>query len=82
MRGRVQKWGNSAAVRLPVGVLESAHLGVDQEVEITVEKGTVVIRPLTPAPRYSLQELLAQVTPSNLNLDEEWEQAEPVGSER
>lgn len=30
MQGIVKKWGNSAAIRLPAGVLEAVSLKIDQ----------------------------------------------------
>jgi antitoxin MazE len=46
MRAWLRKWGNSAAVRLPAATLAAAGLRVDQEVEVRVEDGRVVIEPL------------------------------------
>ncbi len=39
MRATVKKWGNSAAVRMPVAVMEEARLEIDQPVDIRVEQG-------------------------------------------
>lgn len=81
MRAKVQKWGNSAAIRLPVAALEAARLAVDQAVEIEAENGVLVIRSVDALPRYSLDELLSGITPENLNVSREWESAPPVGRE-
>ncbi|MBG0809178.1 AbrB/MazE/SpoVT family DNA-binding domain-containing protein [Methylosinus sp. H3A] len=69
MRAIVEKWGNSAAVRIPSAVVEQARLEIDQAVQVRVEGGRVVIEPLT-APEYSLDDLLAGVTPENLHEEE------------
>lgn len=81
MRAKVQKWGNSAAIRLPVAALEAAKLTVDQAVEIEAENGVLVIRPVDALPTYSLDELLAGVTPENLNIDQHWQAEPPIGRE-
>lgn len=59
----VKKWGNSPAVRLPVALMEAAHLMLNQAVEMRAEQGRIIIEPVTPS--YSLDELLAGITPSN-----------------
>lgn len=69
MRTIVEKWGNSAAVRMPAAVMEEARLEVGQPVEVRVEAGCIVIEPLT-APEFSLDELLAGLTPENLHEEE------------
>ncbi|MDO8925463.1 MAG: PbsX family transcriptional regulator [Sideroxyarcus sp.] len=60
---RVKKWGNSPAVRLPAAIMEAAHLALDQAVEVRAEHGRVIIEPA--APSYSLDDLLAGITPQN-----------------
>lgn len=64
MRGKVQKWGSNLAVRIPRAFAE--HLGVDDdsEVEVIVGDDGLLVRPV--ALRYSLSELLEQVTDANL----------------
>lgn len=81
MRGKVQKWGNSAAIRLPVPVLEAAQLSVNQAVEIKPQDGGLFIRSVEALPAYSLDELLADVTPENLNIDQHWADDPATGRE-
>lgn len=66
MRGKLQKWGNSTAVRLPVKALEDAHLARDQEVDIQVIDGALVIRAVKGR-EYSLDDLLAGISDGNLH---------------
>lgn len=61
MRVEVQKWGNSAAVRLPAPALKDAGMQVGQSLELRVEGGRLVIEPATE----SLEDLLAKMTPEN-----------------
>ncbi|HTY42366.1 MAG TPA: AbrB/MazE/SpoVT family DNA-binding domain-containing protein [Thermoanaerobaculia bacterium] len=41
MRTRVQKWGNSLAVRIPKPFAEGAGLKPATEIEVSLEKGTL-----------------------------------------
>lgn len=63
MNAIVQKWGNSAAVRLPAPLLKELNLAPGEQVAITVEDGRIVIAPVQH--RYSLDYLLAGITPEN-----------------
>lgn len=62
MKVQVKKWGNSASVRIPAAVMAAAALDIDQTVDVREENGRVVIEPIR-TPTYSLDELLAQMTP-------------------
>lgn len=42
----IQKWGNSQAVRLPKAILEKAGLNQNDQVELKVCDGNVVIIPV------------------------------------
>jgi antitoxin MazE len=42
----VKKWGNSAAVRIPAAVMETARLALEQPVDVRAENGRVVIEPI------------------------------------
>lgn len=66
MRARVQKWGNSLALRIPKSFATDTALDSGTEVDLTLEDGRLVITPLSE-PRYSLSDLLAEVTPQNLH---------------
>lgn len=75
----IKKWGNNLGVRLPGAVSRAAHLKVDQRVSISVENGTVVIRPITDTD-FTLEQRLAQFDPARHG--REVMQAPPVGAER
>ncbi len=64
MQGVVKKWGNSAAVRIPAAVLEAAHLGVDEKVDVREEGGRIIIEPLRQV-RYDIDLLIAGITDEN-----------------
>ena len=64
MRATVKKWGNSAAVRIPAGVMQALHLDLDQVVDVREEAGRIVIEPVRKK-AYDLGELLEGITPKN-----------------
>src|SRR5438067_1357271 len=68
MKTRVQKWGNSLAVRIPKALAAEAGLGQDVAVELSLVKGKLVIEPL-PEERLTLGELLRGVTDDNLHAE-------------
>lgn len=78
MQTQVKKWGNSLALRIPKLLAEQLAIKNDTEVEIVVEGGQLLIRPL-PEPKLTLEALLAQITDDNLH--DEVETGTAVGSE-
>ena len=78
MRTTVGKWGNSAAVRIPAAVMETARLDLNQPVDVREQSGCIVIEPLGRK-EYDLTTLLKRITRRNLH--EECDFAAPVGRE-
>ena len=66
MLTKVQKWGNSLALRIPKAFAVDAQLENDSLVEISIVKGKIVITPI-PAPSWTLDDLLAGITKDNLH---------------
>lgn len=66
MQTQVKKWGNSLALRIPKSLAEQLDMKTDTEVEIVVEDGQLVIKPL-PEPELTLEALLSQITAENLH---------------
>jgi antitoxin MazE len=78
MKTRVQKWGNSLALRIPKSFAEEARLHEDAAVNLSVVKGRLVVAPVRPQP-LTLKELLQGVTDENL--PGEWNTGRAVGKE-
>ena len=78
MKTRVQKWGNSLALRIPKSFAAEAGLRPDAPVELSVVDGQLVIRPLAEEP-LTLEELLRGVTDENRH--GEWDTGPAVGKE-
>ena len=78
MKVQVKKWGNSASVRIPAAVMTAAALDIDQTVDIREEDGRIVIEPIR-APSYTLDELLAEMSPETFPEDVDF--GPPLGRE-
>jgi antitoxin MazE len=78
MKTRVQKWGNSLALRIPKSFAADAGLHANAAVELSLAKGTLVVRPIKPQP-LSLAQLLRGITDENL--PSEWDSGPAVGKE-
>jgi len=70
MRTRVQKWGNSLALRIPKSFATEVGLQRETSVEISLADGKLAITPVTK-PKLTLKQLLAKVTKENLHREVE-----------
>lgn len=66
MRARVQRWGNSLALRIPKPIAEMSALEEGTDVDLSLDEGRLVVTPVRRR-KYTLDELLAQVTDENLH---------------
>ena len=78
MKTRVQKWGNSLALRIPKSFAAEAGLREDGPVELSLVEGKLVVQPVPEKPP-TLDELLRGVTDQNLH--GEWDTGPAVGRE-
>jgi antitoxin MazE len=78
MRAIVKKWGNSAAVRIPRGIMQAAHLTLDDVVDVREQDGQIVIEPIRLG-KVELAQLVAGITPENLHGGVDF--GDPVGME-
>jgi len=77
----VQKWGNSAAVRLPPELLRVLKITLGDKLTVNVRADSVLLKVKRPA--YALADLVAQCDPlasepADLAL---WRNAKPAGRE-
>jgi len=79
MLAKVQKWGNSLALRLPKVLADEADIQVDSPVEITVRDHALVIEPVRKGKAYDLDQLLSKVTPENRHQETDF--GKPMGKE-
>lgn len=69
MKARVQRWGNSLAVRIPRAFADDLGLVAGAAVELSLDGGSLTLHPI-PAPAYRLEELVDRVTPKNRHGEE------------
>lgn len=62
---KIQKWGNSLAVRIPSAFSKELEVNDGARVEMSIADGKLVISPSYP--KYSLDELLDKITEENLH---------------
>ena len=74
---KVQKWGNSLAIRIPSAFAEQLMVKQGSEVNLLLDGDRLVIKPRRSEP--SLSALLAQVTDENIH--SEIATGEPTGRE-
>jgi antitoxin MazE len=70
MKTRVQKWGNSLALRIPKSFASEIGLKNGSPVEVSAEDGKLVIAPAAK-PQFTLKQLLAKITTENIHHEAE-----------
>lgn len=80
MHTRIRKWGNSQGLRLAKTILDEADLAVDDEVDIKVQDGKILIAPSRRIRgKYSIECLAAEI-PADYKVEEtDW--GKPEGRE-
>lgn len=78
MKTTAQKWGNSLAVRVPKSVATQVGLKAQDDLEIEVHDGNVVLKPHVRR-TYRLDDLVKGITPQNRH--SEIDTGTPVGRE-
>jgi len=78
MNARIQKWGNSLALRIPKAFASEVGLSENLPVDLSVQEGRLVIRPCSEPP-LRLDDLLEGITEENLH--GEWNTGPAVGKE-
>jgi antitoxin MazE len=80
MNIQLGKWGNSLGVRIPAALAKEIGLHEGSELDLQQISGTLVLSPVVAADvKYSLDEMLSQITPESLHIETEW--GAPVRSE-
>lgn len=68
MKTRIQKWGNSLALRIPKSFANEVGLQNESSVEVSLVRGKLVIAPIANS-KLTLKQLLARVSPDNLHTE-------------
>ncbi|EJG5414305.1 hypothetical protein NAD41_000906 [Salmonella enterica] len=77
----VKKWGNTPAVRLHSALMDIAQINLEDRVNITAERGRIIIEPARPEPQftYTLDDMLAKMDDTNPYGEIDW--GKPAGKE-
>ncbi|MBN1947320.1 MAG: AbrB/MazE/SpoVT family DNA-binding domain-containing protein [Bradymonadales bacterium] len=65
MKAKIQKWGNSLALRIPKPFAQEVGLEENSLVQVSLQGDSLLIRPVNTSP--SLSELLDLVTEENMH---------------
>jgi antitoxin MazE len=68
MKAKIQKWGNSLALRIPRPLADELGLDRDSLVELTMTRRTLVVKPAMKS-HLVLDELLDRVTKENIHAE-------------
>ncbi|MEX2147348.1 MAG: AbrB/MazE/SpoVT family DNA-binding domain-containing protein [Candidatus Rokuibacteriota bacterium] len=68
MQTKIQKWGNSLGLRIPKSFATEAQVEEGATVELSVEDGRLLVRPLRVR-KYALSALLKKVTRRTLHAE-------------
>ena len=66
MRIKIQKWGNSLALRIPKAFAFQSRIRQDEYVNLTLDNDKIIVEPIEEK-KYSLEELVAGIKKSNLH---------------
>jgi len=76
----IKKWGNSQGLRLSKGVLEDAGLAVGDVVDLVVQDGVILLKPIRRIRgRLDLRKLVARIPKGYRPAEEKW--GPPMGNE-
>lgn len=64
---KIQKWGNSLALRIPKNFADETGISEGSSVEIKLEKSKIIISKLKKRKKYNLKDLLEGINKSNLH---------------
>lgn len=78
MQTKLQKWGNSLAIRIPMTFVKEAHVAYGTTVDLSVENGRIVIEPIAET-AFRLDDLLNGITDDNIHT--EVDTGSPAGKE-
>ena len=77
---KVQKWGNSQGLRLTKTLLDEARMNVGDEVKVSVQKGRIIVEPVTKVRgRHDLKVLVSKMPKRYQTEEQDWEP--PIGKE-
>jgi len=79
MKSKIQKWGNSLAIRIPKSFAIQTEVEQDSIIDLSVIDGKIIVEPKKQKPKYNLAELLEEINEENIHSETDWDK--PVGKE-
>lgn len=67
MKVKIQKWGNSLAVRIPKSFAVQTEIEQDTIVDLSILEGNIIVRPERKNSKLTLEDLLEKVSAENLH---------------
>jgi len=64
---KVQKWGNSLALRIPKSFANEVRLKPGSNIDLSLKDGKLIIEPVPDEKEYVLEDLLSKVNESNIH---------------
>jgi antitoxin MazE len=77
MTTKIQKWGNSFAIRLPKKVISDFSWSAGTVVDFNQKEDKIIISSCQH--KYTLEELVSKITPKNKHKEYDW--GKPIGKE-
>lgn len=71
MRVRIQKWGNSLALRIPKPFAEEAEVREGAILDLSVQDGRLIAKPVAQR-KYALKQLLRGIRKDNIHEEIDW----------
>ncbi|MBS4030634.1 MAG: AbrB/MazE/SpoVT family DNA-binding domain-containing protein [Clostridiales bacterium] len=78
MRVKVQKWGNSIALRIPKSFANQTSIKLGSSVDLSIHDGKLIIEPINQE-EYNFKTLISEIKESNLH--KEYFNDKPKGRE-
>lgn len=78
MTTKIQKWGNSLAIRIPKSLAESSQIREGSEIKLSLEHDKIIVTK-KDKPKYTLKDLVSKISKSNIH--EEISFGSPAGKE-
>ena len=72
MKTKVQKWGNSYAIRLPIKTIKKQNIFKGSWLDIKEKKGKIILDVLEQREEENLESLVNKINSDNLHQESDW----------
>jgi antitoxin MazE len=79
MKTKIQKWGNSLAIRIPKSFAVQMEIEQNSVIDLSIIDGKIIVEPKKNKPKYNLTELLRDISEDNIHSETDW--GKSVGKE-